>query len=70
MDPREEELRLEGEHSQMGIDQVEKLARKKMSLNLFTDGHKSPPPPMGSHGQSLITNEGIEIKITAWSSTV
>lgn len=31
MDPREEELRLEGEHTQMGIDQVEKIARENIS---------------------------------------
>lgn len=30
MDPREEELRLE-EHTQMGIDQVEKVARENIS---------------------------------------
>ena len=31
MDPREEALRLEGEHTQMGTDQVEKIARTNVS---------------------------------------
>lgn len=47
MEPRENDQRSEGKYNQMEIDQVEEMFRK-MSLNLFTDCHQSPHPPVRS----------------------